>query len=143
MQLLKDFPVVFTQQVAWGDMDAFNHVNNVQYYRYFESARIAYFNAINLSFEEDTYTVIASSNCRYLSPVVFPDCLYIGARVEELRNTAMRMSYHMISQQQQKVVATGEAVIVCLDKQSHEKVKLPDNLKEKILVLEKKVGRTL
>ena len=32
-----------------GDMDAFGHVNNVQYYRYIESARIAYLMASNMS----------------------------------------------------------------------------------------------
>ncbi len=35
-----------TQQVAWGDMDAFGHVNNVHYYRYMESARIALFRSV-------------------------------------------------------------------------------------------------
>lgn len=40
---LSNYPIVYEQKVAWGDMDAFGHVNNVQYYRYIESARIAYF----------------------------------------------------------------------------------------------------
>ena len=30
---LHDYPIVYVQPVAWGDMDAFNHVNNVAYYR--------------------------------------------------------------------------------------------------------------
>ena len=43
-ELLKSFPVVAKIPVRWGDMDSFQHVNNVSYFRYFESARIAYFN---------------------------------------------------------------------------------------------------
>src|SRR4051812_27249954 len=35
--------------VAWGDMDAFGHVNNTVYFRWFESARIAYFEKIGLN----------------------------------------------------------------------------------------------
>lgn len=31
MQYLSQFPVVHEQKVAWGDMDAFGHVNNVIY----------------------------------------------------------------------------------------------------------------
>ena len=48
MQSVLDYPLVYTQHVAWGDMDAFGHVNNVQYYRYIESARIAYLMALNI-----------------------------------------------------------------------------------------------
>ncbi len=43
---LEGFPVVVEIPVLWGDMDAFQHVNNVTYFRYFESARIAYFERI-------------------------------------------------------------------------------------------------
>ncbi len=46
--LLKDFPVVTEIRVAWGEMDALQHVNNVVYFRYFETARLDYFEAINL-----------------------------------------------------------------------------------------------
>lgn len=42
MSELKQYPVIYEQTVAWGDMDAFGHVNNAMYYRYVESARLAY-----------------------------------------------------------------------------------------------------
>ena len=38
MKELSVYPVVHRQTIAWGDMDAFGHVNNVQYYRYIERA---------------------------------------------------------------------------------------------------------
>ena len=50
MNALASYPVIHQQTVAWGDMDAFGHVNNVQYYRYMESARISYLNALNIFF---------------------------------------------------------------------------------------------
>ena len=34
-------PIVIALSVQWGDMDAFAHVNNTVYLRWFESARIA------------------------------------------------------------------------------------------------------
>ena len=45
-ELLKTFPVVTKIPVIWGDMDSFQHVNNVIYFRYFESARIQYFETL-------------------------------------------------------------------------------------------------
>ena len=48
MNILADYPVIFEQKIAWGDMDAFGHVNNVMYYRYMESARIGYFDQLDI-----------------------------------------------------------------------------------------------
>ena len=33
--------------VRWGDMDAFNHVNNASYLRYIEEARVLWFKEIS------------------------------------------------------------------------------------------------
>jgi len=78
----------------------------VMYYRYIESARIEYFDRLNV-FDQDVLTVVASSQCKYLKPVFYPDVLHIGARVEEMRNSAIRMHYVLFSQQQQQIVAGG------------------------------------
>lgn len=135
MKELSVFPVVHVQNVAWGDMDAFGHVNNVQYYRYVESARITYLTALKI-FDEDILTVVASSQCKYLSPVFYPDVLHIGARIEELRNSAFRMSYILWSEAQDQIVATAEAVMVCVDKKNSKKILIPDNIRERIIQLE-------
>lgn len=142
MKELSVYPVVLKQTVAWGDMDAFGHVNNVQYYRYIESARIAYLMALNI-FDQDILTVVASSQCKYLSPVFYPDVLHIGARIEELRNSAFRMHYVLWSETQNQVVATGEAVLVCVDKLTSKKLNIPDMIRQKIIQLEQSVDHSL
>ena len=131
MNELAQYPVIHEQAVAWGDMDAFGHVNNVLYYRYIESARIRYLDALNI-FDEKIYTVVASNQCKYLS-----------ARVEEIRNSAFRMSYLLWSTMQEKVVAKGEAVMVVVDPVQLAKQAIPDHVKQKILMLEQQVGHQL
>ena len=142
MNPLIKFPIVYEQKVAWGDMDAFGHVNNVMYYRYIESARIAYFDRLNV-FEQDVLTVVASSQCKYLKPVFYPDVLHVGARVEEMRNSAIRMYYELYSQQQQQVVAQGEAVVVFVDKVEMKKTLIPEQLRQIIYDLERTVNNHL
>lgn len=142
MNQLAQFPIIYEQKVAWGDMDAFGHVNNVMYYRYIESARIAYFDLLNI-FEQNVLTVVASSQCKYLKPVFYPDVLHIGARVEEVRNSAMRMHYILYSTQQQAVVADGEAVIVFVDKIQMKKTLIPALLRQSIFDLESSVQNHL
>ena len=46
--VLERCPVVIETPVAWGQMDAFRHLNNTAYFRFFESARIAYFEKLDL-----------------------------------------------------------------------------------------------
>ena len=136
---LSDYPLHFQQTVAWGDMDAFGHVNNVMYYRYFESARIEYLEQFNI-FNYDVITVISKSDCRYLSPVFYPDQLVVATRVEEIRNTALRMRYTLFSQSQNKIVADGEAVIVILDAKTNTKKSIPEEFKQQVIDFEKQAG---
>ena len=138
---LDQYPAQYQQQVVWGDMDALGHVNNVIYYRYIESARIYYFKDMDL-FSHNVSMVISKSSCHYLSPVVYPDTLFIGAKVEEIRNSAIRMSYALYSEQQQNIIAIGEAVMVCLDQMTQQKTKVPDRLKQFILDFESSVGNS-
>lgn len=135
MSELKQYPVIYAQNVAWGDMDALGHVNNAMYYRYIENARLAYLGALDL-LNERVSTVVSSNQCRYLKPVVFPDHLKVAARIEEIRNSAFRMHYLLWSEQQQSIVATSEAVIVCIDKNTLQKTEIPQYIREKIKTLE-------
>ena len=142
MLMLSDYPIIHIQPVAWGDMDAFGHVNNVLYYRYMESARIRYMDELNI-FQHDVYTVVASNQCKYIRPVFYPDQLKIGARVEEMRNSALRMSYLLWSEQQQAIVALGEAVMVCVDKENMLKMSIPEIIRQKVTKIELMVNHQI
>ena len=142
MLMLSDYPIIHIQPVAWGDMDAFGHVNNVLYYRYMESARIRYMDELNI-FQHDVYTVVASNQCKYIRPVFYPDQLKIVARVEEMRNSALRMSYLLWSEQQQAIVALGEAVMVCVDKENMLKLPIPEIIRQKVTKIELMVNHQI
>lgn len=142
MSSIKEYPLVYTQTVAWGDMDAFGHVNNALYYRYIESARIAYLTLVD-TFKHGLASVVASNSCRYLRPVFYPDTLKVGARIVEVRNSGFRMTYVLHSEKQQQVVATGEAVVVMVDAKTFEKAAMPLELKQQIALLEASFGNEL
>jgi acyl-CoA thioester hydrolase len=137
---LSRFPLVLPQDVAWGDMDAFGHVNNAVYYRYFESARIAYLQAIGaLDHLEAFNPVVAANSCRFLRPVVYPDALQLGARVVELRASGFRMEYALFSRAQAVLAATGEAVVVMVGADGR-KIPLSEALRQAILTRESAAG---
>jgi acyl-CoA thioester hydrolase len=59
--------------IRWGDMDAMGHVNNTVYFRYFESARIAWLHrvcgAIDASGEG---VLIANAFCNFIQQLQYP-----------------------------------------------------------------------
>ena len=73
----------------------------------------------------------------------YPDVLQIGARIEELRNSAFRMHYVLWSKNQQQIVATGEAVMVCVDAETSKKINIPDMVRNKMIQLEATVNHHL
>lgn len=138
---LSHYPVIHTQPIQWGEMDAFNHLNNVVFYRYAESARIAYLQTLGM-FDGSMVTVLAQSSCQYLHPVVYPDTLLLGVRCQRLGTTSIVIEYSYYSCAQQAIVATAEAVVVRL--QSDGETKMPWTIEERtrLLALEQKVGHT-
>src|SRR5215471_9177904 len=87
--------------VRWGDLDALGHVNNTVFFRYFESARVAYFNRIGFwpkSEHEGTGPILASTQCRFRRPLHYPDRLKVGAGVVSLAEDRFTMEYAVWSQ---------------------------------------------
>lgn len=137
---LQHYPVIYSQVVQWGEMDALNHLNNVVYYRYAESARIHYLQALDLF--ESGAMLLAHSSCQYLRPVTYPDTLLIGLRCQRLGTTSMIIEYSYYSQQQQEVVAEAEAVIVRLDNNSEHKLPWTAKERSRLIALEAQFDHT-
>ena len=115
---IDDFPFRLTLPVLWGHMDAFQHVNNVIYFRYLESARIAYFEEAQLMrFMEETGVgpILAETSCKYIKPLRFPDTVDVGCRTTGITESEMEQEYAVYSHRQDRIVATGWALIVAYD----------------------------
>ena len=138
-QWLKEFPVVIELPVVWGEMDAFQHVNNVVYFRYFETARIAYFekmNYIRIMEKTGLGPILASAQCRYRFPLTYPDTISVGARVTQMEEDRFTMEYRVVSHRHRRVVAEGGALVVSYDYRRNTKAPLPAEVREYIRSLE-------
>ena len=143
--LLQHCPVVIETPVAWGQMDAFRHLNNTTYFRFFESARIAYFERLDLlEYMEETGVgpILASTNCRFKIPLTYPDTVSIGSRVSEIEDDRFTMEYYVVSHKHQKVAAEGTGLIVCFNYKQNKKASLPTELKQRIEALEASIGNS-
>ena len=137
--LLDDYPAVIEFPVAWGEMDAFQHVNNVAYFRYFESARIAYFTRLDLmAFKNRTGIgpILKSTQCHFKIPLTYPDTVSVGGRVAEIGADRFVMLYRVVSQAHQRVAAEGDGVLVTFDYKQNRKVDMPPELRQRIEAVE-------
>ncbi len=137
-ELLADYPVVIEIPVAWGEMDAFRHVNNTVYLRYFESARIAYFERlglIELMEQAGVGPILASVQCRFKFPLVYPDTVSVGAKGTDIEEDRFVVENVVVSHRWQRVAAVGSGVLVAYDYRTGEKATWPPEVRERILAL--------
>jgi acyl-CoA thioester hydrolase len=137
--LLAGYPVVIQLPVVWGEMDSYRHVNNVVYFRYFESARLEYFRRLDwFVYENDTGIgpILAATQCRFRKPLTYPDTIAVGARVTTLGEDRFTMEYRLVSQGLEAVAAEGEGTIVTYHYEQGKKVPIPDELRRRIAELE-------
>ena len=137
--LLAGFPVVVTVAVHWGEMDYFRHVNNTVFFRYFESARIAYLDRIGFREERaegGMGPILASTHARFRRPLTYPDTVRVGARTVELGADRFTMEYRLVSESQAAVAAEGGGVLVSFDYAAGRKGPLPEGVRRAIERLE-------
>lgn len=138
--MLEEYPIVIDMPVAWGQMDAFGHVNNTVYFRYFEDARIEYLERIKFLRQEgdasDIGPILAHTECRFKLPVTFPDQLKIGARIVEMSDDKFKMEYALWSQQAQRIAAEGTGLVMSYDYVNNKRADIPDVIRQRINKLE-------
>lgn len=137
--LLVDYPVIVVQKVVWGEMDAYQHVNNVVYFRYFENGRLEYFRRLGW-FEVERQTgigpILASTSARFRRPLAYPDTIAIATRISELKEDRFTLDYRIASFTQQAVTTEGQGMIVGYHYAEQRKAPLPAELRQRILEME-------
>ena len=139
-ELLAGFPVVVEIPVQWGELDAYGHVNNAVFFRYFESARIAYLERCGLieSYRRDKVgAILHSTSCRFRRALFYPDTALIGARVTEVGEDRFTMAYCVASKTQGEVAAEGTGIVVIFDYNRREKTAIPARVREGIAAVER------
>ncbi|MBS0264739.1 MAG: acyl-CoA thioesterase [Planctomycetes bacterium] len=138
-KLKAGFHVWITLPIQWGDQDAFQHVNNTVYIRWFESARIAYGDRAGLELQvadRKIGPILAAISCNYRRQLTFPDTVHIGARVTRIGNSSLKMEHRVISEALGAVAAEGDSTLVAFDYTGQTPVPVPDIVRAAIAQIE-------
>ena len=136
---LAEYPVVVPLPVQWGDQDVFGHVNNVVYFRWFESARVGYWLQVGMERADQSAEfgpILASVRCDYRRQLRFPDSVLVGASITRLGRSSLTMVHRVYSESQRATVAEGESTIVYFSYARQQSEPIPEDIRQRVAQLE-------
>jgi len=137
--LRSDFRHFTELSVRWGDADALGHINNVQYARYLESARVAYSHDvvdINFGKHQSQSMILADIQLSFLKQLHYPCLLEIGTRVSKMGNKSLEITAAIFRKGEPSPVLTSVGVMVWFDYAQNQTDKIPDDIRAKLVDFE-------
>jgi acyl-CoA thioester hydrolase len=110
----------------WHDNDVYGHVNNVEYYAYFDTVINAYLiRAGGLDIHTgDIIGLCAESHCEFKAPLAFPETVTAALRVGHLGRSSVRYEIALCGESGDEV-ATGWFVHVFVDRETRRPADIP------------------
>jgi acyl-CoA thioester hydrolase len=114
----------------WMDNDVYGHVNNVQYYSFFDTVVNRYLieaGALDIH-QGEVIGLVVETHCNYFAPLAFPQDVEAGLRVAHLGSSSVRYEIGLFAPGLEQAAAMGHFVHVYVDRQTRRPVKLPPAL---------------
>ena len=127
-----DFPYLVPVTLRWKDNDVYGHVNNVDYYSFFDTA-INMFLVLEGGLDVhcgQSIGLCAESTCNYHAPLTYPGAVEVGVRVEHLGSSSVRYGVAVFAQEVEEPAATGTFVHVFVDRETRRPTPIGGRLRE-------------
>jgi acyl-CoA thioester hydrolase len=128
---LGDYPHRHTITTRWADNDVYGHVNNVEYYAFFDTVINAWLIAeggLDIHHGE-VIGLCAESHCEFHAPLAFPDPVHAGLRVARVARSSVRYEIGLFAEGASDPAATGWFVHVFVDRARRRPVEIPARLR--------------
>jgi acyl-CoA thioester hydrolase len=133
--LNQQYPYMRRISIRWKDNDIYGHVNNVEYYSYFDTVINEY---LILEAGLDIHSgsaigVCAESHCKFMDAIAFPGTVLAGLAVEQLGNSSVRYAIGLFdgseSPENERLLAEGWFVHVFVDRGTRRPIPVPDDIR--------------
>jgi acyl-CoA thioester hydrolase len=122
-----DYPHRMTIPTRWNDNDVYGHVNNVEYYAFFDTIINAYLireGGLDIH-RGSAIGLCAESLCSFTAAIEFPDSVDAGLRVGHLGTSSVKYEIGLFGEQAEAPAATGWFVHVFVDREDRRPVPIP------------------
>ncbi|HEY8099600.1 MAG TPA: thioesterase family protein [Burkholderiaceae bacterium] len=115
----------------WMDNDVYGHVNNVQYYSWFDTAVNEFLVKKGVLDIEKSPVIglVIETHCNYFSPVAFPDRIKVGVAVAQLGNSSVRYEVGIFREDDMVAAAQGHFVHVYVDRITRRPSPIPEGMR--------------
>jgi acyl-CoA thioester hydrolase len=137
---LDDFPHHSSIPTRWADNDIYGHVNNVEYYAFFDTVINAFLIRSGLDIHDGSVIgLCAESHCSFTAALAFPETVTAGLRVGDLGRSSVRYEIGLFAEDG-GLAASGWFVHVFVDRASRRPASIPDGLRAALESLQTAAG---
>ncbi|MGI8844907.1 MAG: acyl-CoA thioesterase [Thermoleophilaceae bacterium] len=132
-----DYPHQLDVPTRWHDNDVYGHVNNVDYYAFFDTVINAWLireGGLDIHHGE-AIGLCAESHCTFLAPLEFPETVTAGLRVSKLGRSSVRYEIGLFAEDGTHA-ADGWFVHVFVERESRRSTELPAAIRAALARLE-------
>jgi acyl-CoA thioester hydrolase len=126
------YPHVLAIPTRWQDNDVYGHVNNVEYYAFFDTVINEWLiteGGLDIHSGE-VIGLCAESHCRFEAPIAFPDTVDAGLRVGRLSRRSVTYEIGLFREGTDETLAEGWFVHVFVDRETRRPHEIPASVRE-------------
>lgn len=114
--------------VRWGDLDAFDHVNNTVFLRFIEEARIQFFDALGGAWlTADSGPVVVNINCNFRREIKYPATVRVTTTGRQASSKRLVMEHRLVdAEAPDTLYADAEVTALWVDARVGGSIPLPD-----------------
>ena len=127
-----DFVAFEEVHSRWMDNDAYGHINNAVYYSFFDTAinrHLIECNVLDIA-KSETIGLVVETQCKYFSPIVYPDLIHVGLKVVHLGNSSVKYELAIFVNNDDVASALGHFVHVYVDRKTNKPTPIPQNVRD-------------
>jgi acyl-CoA thioester hydrolase len=121
----------------WSDNDIYGHINNVEYYAFFDTVVNGHLierGVLNID-TPSTIGLVAETRCNYFAPLAFPEEIEGGLRVDRIGTSSVQYGVAIIRQGNATAAAAGHFIHVYVDHITRHPAPIPDDLRAELQAL--------
>ena len=126
-----EYPHRLEIQTRWNDNDVYGHVNNVEYYAYFDTVINHWLiteGGLDIT-DGEVVGFCAESHCTYHGPLSFPETVEAALRVGHLGRSSVRYEIGIFRRGETEPAASGWFVHVFVDSETQKPTGIPNSIR--------------
>jgi len=127
----QDFAKFVTISTRWSDNDMYQHVNNVIYFSFFDTA-VNQNLVENGHLEFSTSTIVGlvvRNECQFFASIAFPDIIQVGISVEKIGNSSVTYRLGIFKNRDESLCALGSYTHVYVNRETQKSISIPDPMR--------------